>query len=393
MNSENVFKKSDAGVSVLIVAAETSSALYGLRLLEFWKKKNFKIQAFGVGDSAMESIGFERLGKSEEMAVMGLAEVLKHYSHIKSVFDKVVSEVERRKPAVAVLMDYPGFNLKLAEKLKQMGIPVVYYIAPQVWAWKQKRVFKIQKNCDKVLALFPFEVPFFKKFSVPVEFVGHPLLDELSPELYSYEKSRIERQRRGILDSEKVLGLMPGSRRMELELNFPTQLEVASKMLKKHSDLKVMILTAPNFEKEDLLPYLENFKWPFQIIKDEPFKMIQLVDFMLATSGTATLQVGLLEKPMVVMYKFKWLTAIIAKLIVKGTRFFGIVNLIFDREVVPERWQSGADADKLFPLLDRMMTDEEYFQAVKKDLAELRYQLGDVGATERVAHILESYIG
>lgn len=390
MNSTQVQISKES--SVLIIAAEASSVLYGLRLLELWKSQNKKIKAFGVGDLAMEKLGFERFGKSEEMAVMGLTEVLKHYSHIKSVFEKIVLEVEKRKPQVAVLMDYPGFNLKLAEKLKQMGIPVVYYIAPQVWAWKQNRVYKIQKNCDKVLALFPFEVPFFKKFSVPVEFVGHPLLDELNPELYSSEKSRFQRQRRGILDTEKVLGLMPGSRKMELDLNFPTQLEVASKLLTKHAHLKVMILVAPNFEKEDLLPYLENFKWPYQIVKDEPFNMIQLVDFMLATSGTATLMVGLLEKPMVVMYKFKWLTALIAKLIVKGTKFFGIVNLIFDREVVPERWQEGADTDKLVPLVDRMIIDENYFQSVKKDLSQLRHQLGDVGATARVAQALESYL-
>lgn len=378
-------------IEVLIIAAEPSSVLYAQRLLELWQRQNIKVKAFGVGDQQMEKLGFVRLGKSEEMAVMGMAEVLKHYSHIKSVFEKVLNEVKVKKPQVALLLDYPGFNIKLAGELKKLHVPVVYYIAPQIWAWKQKRVFKIKASCEEVLAIFPFEVDFYQKFSVPCEFVGHPLLDEMKDSYFDHEKNNLERSRRGILKNEKVLGLMPGSRRMELELNFPTQLKVASELLKIHKDLKLLILTAPHFEREDLLPYLENFGWPYQIIKDEPFEMIKLVDAMLATSGTATLMVGLLEKPMVVMYKFKWLTALIAKFLVKGTRFFGIVNLIFDKEVVPERWQKGADWENLLPLVERSLYDSGYRNEVIGQLSQLKTKLGNKGATERVVQKLERF--
>lgn len=375
---------------VLIIAAEASSVTYAERLLEHWKKKGKMIHAFGVGSQKMESLGFERLGKSEEMAVVGLVEVISHYRMLRGVFDQLVEQASLRRPKVAIVMDYPEFNLMLAKKLKKMNIPVVYYISPQIWAWRKGRVKTIKKYCEKVFLLFPFEEKFYAEHQVPHQFIGHPLLDELDDKYFSEEYRKIHRQQYGIQDNEVVLGLMPGSRRLELKQHFEIQLETAKILAKKVDRLKIIIMVAPTFDKDHLLPYLENFRLPYIIIKDEPFHMIHLTDIVLVASGTATLMVGLLLKPMVIMYRMKWITSLLAKM-VATVKYFGIVNLILNKEVVPERFQDEANPENLAFLLEKYITDEKYRKQVIEDLKQLRPHLGDKGATQRVAAQLEEY--
>lgn len=377
---------------VLIVAAEASSVTYAQRILETWKSQNRQIQAFGVGSQAMEDLGFERLGKSEEMAVVGIAEVIAHYSDLKAVFNRLVEEAEKRKPRVAIVLDYPDFNLMLAKKLKQLGIPVVYYISPQVWAWRKSRVHKIKEFCEKVLVLFPFETSFYDEHGVANEFVGHPLLDEIDSRLLDNpDYLKLHRNQCGIRDDEIVLGLMPGSRTGELDRHFNIQLDTARILAKKYDKLKIVILTAPNFSKEKMQNYLEDFRLPYILLQDEPFRMIHLVDMMLVASGTATLQVGLMKKPMVIMYRLKWLTGVLAKLLVRGTRYFGLVNLILNKEIVPERFQSEANPEQLAHLLERYIVDSSYRAETIKNLEEVRHHLGDKGATQRVVKALDVY--
>lgn len=378
--------------SVLIISAEASSVLYAQRILESWNRHGLEIDAYGVGSGEMESMGFRRFGRSEEMAVMGVVEVVRHYSEIKKVFYDILAEVDRNPPKVALLLDYPGFNLRLAKELKKRNIPVVYYIAPQVWAWKQKRVQQIKAYCDRVLLLFPFEVEFFKTHHVPYEFVGHPLLDELKSEWLDEKWIMNERKRCGIQDNEIVLGLMPGSRSAEVRQLFPMQLEVARRLSHKVSNLKVMILCAPSFEKETLMPYLENFKVNFILMKTDPFKMIALTDMILAASGTATLMVGLLEKPMVIMYRMKWLTSVLAKILVKGIKYFGITNLILDEEVSPERFQEKANPDELEKLVFELISKPDVYALQKVKLKEIKNKLGQGGVTEKVVRQLSQYI-
>lgn len=378
---------------VLFVAAEASSVTYAQRILETWKKQGRNVHAFGVGSQEMENLGFERLGKSEEMAIVGAVEIINSYSMLKGVFDRLVEEAEKRRPKVAVVMDYPEFNLMLAKKLHALGIPVVYYISPQVWAWRKGRVETIKKYCKKVFVLFPFEVPFYEEHGVPVEFVGHPLLDELDDKLIGDEAYlKVHRNQCGIRDDEIVLGLMPGSRRSELKMHLQVQLDAARILAKKYANLKVVILCAPTFSKEHMQDLLEDFRLPYILLKDEPFRMIHLVDMMLVASGTATLQVGLLQKPMVIMYRMKWLTGIFAKLFVRGTKFYGLVNLILNKEAVPERFQGDVTAENMAALLERYIKDPAYKAQVKADLAQLRSHLGDKGATQRVVSALDGYL-
>lgn len=378
--------------SVMIVAAEASSALFAQRLIEYWQAEGRELDLFGVGTKEMEQLGFERLGKSEDMAVVGAAEIIEAYGALKIVFNKLVSEAETRRPRVAIVLDYPEFNLMLAKKLHALGIPVVYYVSPQVWAWRKGRVETIKKYCRKVLLLFPFEVPFYQEKGVEYDFVGHPILDEIQEKYYDPVYRKTHRNHCSLQDDEIVIGLMPGSRRGEVKQHLAIQLEVARRLYKNFEKIRFVLMVAPTLEQDYIREAMGDIGFPIMVVKDEPFEMINLCDFILAASGTATLMVGLLEKPMVVMYKMKFMTGLIAKLFVRGVKFFGIVNLIYDREVVPERWQSGTHPDELYKLMARYIEDQAYTTKVRADLHALRTKLGDKGATKRVAASLEEFL-
>ncbi len=376
----------------MIIAAEASSAHYALKLMQYWKMQGKDYHFFGVGSDEMEKNGFERLGKSEEMAVVGAAEIFSKFTKLKKIFDQLVLAASLRKPSVVIVMDYPEFNLFLSRKLHAMGLKVFYYISPQVWAWRKERVETIKKFCVKVFLLFPFEVEFYKSRKVPYEFVGHPLLDEMNPDLLDEQKISAQREKYGIKANEKVLGLMPGSRHGELDQHLQIQLETARRLLKKHPELRLMIFLAPTITKENMQARLENFCSPYILIQDDPNQMISLAHYVIVASGTATLMVGLLHKPMVIMYRMNWLTGLFAKVFVRGVKFFGLANLILGKEVVPERMQGAANPDELFKLMDRFMADEPYRLSTIEELKKLSNYLGDKGATARVALDLDQYL-
>lgn len=382
---------------ILMIAAEASSVLYAEQLMDHWKSQGKPYAFFGVGSESMTKKGFQCFGRAEDMAVVGFFEVIRHYSHIKNVYNQILASIKENPPDVAVLLDYPGFNLRLAKDLYELNIPVVYYISPQIWAWKKNRVFTVQKYVSKMLVVFPFEEEFYKKYNIPVQFVGHPLLDELDDIDNKLEKDllnpaaiALQRSRMGISPNAKVLGIMPGSRVGEVEKMLPTQIAVARELYQKIPNLFVMVLVAPTFTKEEIADRLDDLKIPYLLIKDNPFKMIRLTDAILAASGTATLMVGLMEKPMVIMYKVNALTAFIGRRLVKG--FFGLVNLIMQREIVPEVFQEKAIPSVLSPLVEKCLLDNAYRSQVITDLQKLKFLLGDKGVTNRVAQNIDFFL-
>lgn len=377
---------------ILIVAAEASSSLYAKRLLEYWKSQNIPVRAFGIGSREMEALGFECLGYSEDLAVVGLQEVIAHFGEIKDVFYKLIEEAKKRKPKAVLLLDYPDFNLRLAKKLKALGIPVVYYISPQVWAWRQSRVHTIKARVDKMLVLFPFEKDFYQKHGVDVEFVGHPLLDEIQDKYFDSQNVSMKRARFGIQPEDKLLALMPGSRKSELNHHLQLQLDTAEELLKTHPNLKIALFVAPTISMETMRTRLANLKIPVMLIQDEPFEMIQLADVVLCASGTATLMVGLLKKPMVIMYRMNPFTAMMAKMFVRATRYFGLINLVLDREAVKEYFQEKASVTNLSAEISRLLKDQSAYQKTVQDLGLAHRNLGEKGATVRVAKVLQPYL-
>lgn len=382
---------SDDCRKILIVAAEASSCLYAQRLLQHWKSRNIPVQAFGIGNQSMADEGFECLGRAEELAVVGVQEVVAHWPVIKKAFYALIDAVRTRAPQVVLLLDYPDFNLRLAKKLKAMGVPVVYYISPQVWAWRTGRVNLIRSVIDRLLVVFPFEVDFYRGHGVQVQFVGHPLLDELRPDFFAPEARRLRRARFGIGEGELVLALMPGSRNSELNHHLETQLAVASALRARHRDLRVALLVAPNFTKEQIQDRLSALEFPLMLIQDEPFAMIDLADAVLCASGTATLMVGLLEKPMVIMYRMNALSAWLAKMFVKSTRHFGLINLVLNDRVAPEFFQEQANVDTLVRALEPLVVSADARSEMSAKLRPAKDRLGRSGATVRVAEALETY--
>ncbi len=375
---------------VLIVAAEASSSIYAERLLNIWKEQKKSVHAFGIGSKAMEAKGFEIIGRAEEMSVVGFQEVLAHYSQLKAVFNKLVEEAEKRQPDFVMLMDYSGFNLRLAKKLKPLGLKVVYFISPQVWAWRQGRLKTIREFIDKMLVILPFEKEFYQKNNVNVEFVGHPLLDELAPQLFDEKEREMARLKYNFRKGEFVLGVMPGSRKSEIKFCLGPQLEAIQLVVSRNPQVKIAFLVAPNFEVEEFRNSLPQLDFPYVIMRDEPAKMVSLCDAILCASGTATLVVGLMEKPMVIMYIVNGLTAFIGRRLVKVPHF-GLINLILGERAVPEFFQEQATPENMAGELEKMIRDSGYYNSIKAKLMQARFRLGDKGAMQRVAQAVESY--
>lgn len=377
---------------ILIVAGEASSSLYAQRLIEHWQSQGQNHRAFGIGSRAMEKLGFQCLGRSEEMAVVGLQEVIRHFPLIRRVYNSLLTECDREKPDVALLLDYPDFNLRLAKDLKKRGIPVVYYISPQVWAWRRSRVRLIKRVVDRMLVLLPFEETFYRERGVQASFVGHPLLDEIAQRQDSPETRRRQRERYGIAPDEIVLALMPGSRESELRHHLRDQIAAAELLAQRYPKLRVMLLCAPTIERERLSPAVAEATVPITILRDAPLDMIALGDIVLVASGTATLMVGLMEKPMVIMYRMNALTAWIARRLVTYTRYFGLVNLVLGRLVATELFQELASPAGMATELEKLLDPAVHAEQARA-LSELKSKLGQRGATVRVAESLHPYFG
>lgn len=370
---------------ILIVAAEASSAAYAVQLLKGWKAQNKNIHAFGIGSREMEELGFEIIGRSEELAVMGLQEIIAHWGDIKKAFNQLLEKADEYKPDLVLMMDYPEFNLRLAKKLKKRGFKVAYYISPQIWAWRTYRVHQIKRIIDKMFVIFPFEEEFYRKHNVSAEFVGHPLLDMLDS--YLPKESEVESIRAEVLGSKKiVLGLMPGSRRSELKHNLETQIKSAKKVVEQNPAVQPVLFVAPSLDMDFVKKQCAGFGYDGKFLKEEPFKMIRSADVILCASGTATLMVGLSRIPMVIMYKMNAFSGFLARRLVTHIPFFGIVNLIMKKEIVPERFQEQANPVEISTQLLKIINNENGARTeILKSLDELQAKLGDRGGIERLS--------
>jgi lipid-A-disaccharide synthase len=379
--------------SVLIIAAEESSCKYALKVIKMMKSEYPGLEFWGIGNLEMEKAGFKRLAKAEDLAVMGLVEILKNQKQIRQAFNDVLKNVEDKKPKVALLLDYGGFNLRMAQRLKSLGVKVVYYIPPKVWVWKQNRVYKIKKYVDDVLVVHPFEVDFYKKFGVEAKYVGHPLLEEFE----NYKKSNFPlaafKNKLG-LDGSLNLGLMPGSRNSEIDRLLNPMLETAEALLQKKPNINISVLVAPGYEIEDFKKrFSRSYNFPIHFIKEDSWRMIDICDAMVTASGTATLQVGLLKKPQIVVYKMNAFTGFLAKTFVTGIQHFGLINLILGRQICQEFFQKTANADNMAPELLRLINNTDN---IKDKMLEqyqlLEEQLKGDGAARLVSETVAKYL-
>lgn len=368
---------------LLVVAGEASGDLHGARLVSELRRLVPGLKTFGLGGDELRAAGLEPVAHSSEVAVVGITEVLRVLPRIKEVFAALLREVDRRRPAAAVLIDFPDFNLRLARELERRGLRVIYYISPQVWAWRKGRVRTISKLVDRMLVLFPFEAEFYRRHSVEVVHVGHPLVDEVPRLPQAWDQ--------GDPDGPFRLALLPGSRLSEVEALLPTMLD-SVRRIAAELPVAVSLIRAPTVPRELLEEQIELSGLPIRIVSEDRFAAIADSHLALCASGTATLEVGLLGTPMIVLYRLGFWTWSLAKALVRLPSI-SLVNLVLGRQVVPELIQAAANPERIAAEAERVLLEDGVRQEMRAGLAELRGKLGEGGASGRaakaVAEILE----
>lgn len=363
---------------MLLVAGEASGDLHGAPLLTELRELVDGLEAFGLGGEALAEAGLERVADSDEISVVGLSEVLRVWARAREIFDALLAEVDRRRPRLAVLIDFPEFNLRLAKALSERGVPVVYYISPQVWAWRRRRVRTIAEHVDRMLVLFPFEVDFFREHGVDAVHVGHPLVDAI-PELpHVWDGAPVGG------DAPFRIALLPGSRTSEVEALLPVMLEAVRRMAEELPIL-ARVIRAPTIPEAMVEEAVALSGLPVRVVpSSDRAEAIADSHLALCASGTATLEVGLLGTPMAVLYRLGGWTYLMGRLLVR-LPFVSLVNLVLGREVVPELLQAKASPEHVAEVASSLLRDRTRIDAMRRGLAELRPRLGESGASRRAA--------
>lgn len=336
----------------------------------------------------MREAGVTTLADSSEMGVVGLIEVISHFPVIYRAFSTLKRIIRTDPPSLLILIDYPDFNMHLAKVAKKAGVRVLYYISPQIWAWRVGRVKKIAKLVDRMAVVFPFEVPFYEKGGVPVTFVGHPLVDIVHPAM-----TRAEAQASFGLDpARRTVGLFPGSRKGEIR-NLSTTILEAAALLKKHfPDLQFILPLASSLTNEDIAPFLKSSSLDIRVIEEKVYDVMQVCDAIITVSGTVTLEAALMGVPMVIIYRVSPLTYAVGKRLIKVDHI-GICNIVAGERVVRELLQDDAEPAWIAAEIARIMTDNDYAQQMRTKLAGIRAKLGSSGASERAASLAADLIG
>lgn len=367
---------------IMIVAGEASGDIYGADLVQKALALDSGVDFFGIGGSRMREAGVTTLVDCSELAVMGLVEVLKHFNVISSAFLRLKKILQHDPPDLLLLIDYPGFNLRLAKVAKKAGVKVLYYISPKVWAWKAGRIKKIAATVSRMAVIFPFEVPLYEKVGVPVRFVGHPMLD-----LVNVTMTRDEAAASFSLDpARKIIGLFPGSRRSEIERILPAILASASLLQERFPGSQFVLPLASTLSENDIRPHLEQAGLTPIITRGRIHDLIRACDAVISVSGTVTLEVALVGTPMVIIYRLAPLTYEVAKRVVR-IKHIGLCNIVAGETVVRELIQDQANPEEIAGEIARLLTDQTYRDTMTKKLGNMRAQLGCGGAAENVARL------
>ncbi len=363
-----------------IISGEASGDLHGSNLIRELKLLDQEAEFRGWGGDLMKEQGVDLVRHYHELAFMGFLDVLLHLSTIISNLSFCKKDLLQYDPDVLILVDYPGFNLRIAEFAKKKGMKVIYYISPQVWAWKSSRVHKIKRFVDKMIVILPFEEEFYRNYDYQVDYVGHPLLDAIAqrnrdPEFLSREG----------LPQKEIVALLAGSRKQEIKRILPVMLDTA--ML--FEDEQFVIAAAASVEKE----FYSAFQLPMNvsIVYNDTYGLLENAKAALVTSGTATLETALFDIPEVVCYKGERFSFMLGKMII-DVEFISLVNLIMGKEIVLELIQKECTVDKLETALKRLLHDNNYLQTLKSDYEELRAKLGGSGASGKAAGLISNFL-
>ncbi len=373
---------------VMIVAGEASGDIYGAGLVRAVHAADPAFSFFGIGGLRMREAGCETLVDSADMAVVGLVEVLKHFDVIAAAFLTLKRILQDEPPALLILIDYPGFNLRLAKVAKRAGVQVLYYISPQIWAWRQGRVKKIKRLVDHMAVILPFEAGFYEQAGVPVSFVGHPMAD-----LVAVTSSRRQAAESFGLDSgRQIVGLFPGSRRSEVSRLLPTIIAAAQLIRQRFPEVQFVLPLASTLEEADIVPWLADHDLPLTITRERIHELIRACDAVISVSGTVTLEVALVGTPLVIIYKLAALTFQLAKRLVK-VEHIGLCNIVAGETVAPELIQDDASPERIAAEIGNLLADNALNSTTRARLARVRERLGGGGADARMATLVLQMAG
>jgi lipid-A-disaccharide synthase len=369
---------------IMLVVGEASGDMHGASLVKALLKRDPNLTFFGVAGEQLQQTSFEALFTVSELTGMGLLELAGNIKNILAAYRLLRRSLRSRRPCLLILIDFPELNLRLAKLAKDLGVPVLYYVSPQVWAWRRGRIRQIAQVVDKMAVVFPFEVEFYERHQMPVEFVGHPLLDVVR---VSQEREPILREL-GLHNERPVIALLPGSRRKEIAYHLPVMVAAATE-LNHVEQAQFFCVRASTLDRAELQKELDRAGFVIPIVEAGRYNAVNAADLVWAASGTATLETALLEKPMIVVYRVSWITYWLARLLVK-IKYIGIANIIAGEAIVPELVQSDLSPERLVQESQALLNDHDARRTMIANLRKLREKLGAPGAANRVAELAMS---
>jgi lipid-A-disaccharide synthase len=365
---------------ILISAGEASGDMYAARLAAALRER-VDVQLFGMGGPRMRDAGVEIVADCSEVSLVGIVEIAKKYPALKRVWNRMLGAMEQRKPRLAILTDFPGFHLRLARALKRHGVPCVYFVCPQFWAWRPWRANLVRRRFVRGLCIFPFEEQWYRSRGVKADFIGHPLVGSVAA-----KRTRTEfADACGLHASQPIVALLPGSRSGEIAHHMPALMQ-ACKLIKQGRDVQFVLALAPGVQQSQIVPYLMP-DVPMRVVEDATYDALRAADVSIVSSGTATVEAALMDAPMIVVYRLAPLTAAIARLLVR-TPMFAMVNLIAGKLVVPELVQNDFTPARLAGEAIRLLNSPNARAEMRQGLAEVREKLGPPGAVERAADLI-----
>jgi lipid-A-disaccharide synthase len=374
------------GKEIMLVVGEASGDMHGASLVKALLKRDPNLTFFGVAGDQLQRTPFEAVFTVAKLTGMGLVELAGNMKNIVAAYCLLRRALRTRRPSLLILIDFPEFNLRLARLAKKLGVPVLYYVSPQIWAWRRGRIRQIAQAVDRMAVVFPFEVKLYERHQVPVEFVGHPLLD-----LVHVTQDRDAALRDiGLHKGKPVIALLPGSRRKEIAYHLPIMVDAATQ-LKRLQQAQFFCVRANTLERTELQKELDRAGFLIPIVEAGRYDAVNAADLVWAASGTATLETALLEKPMIVVYRVSWVTYWLARLLV-NVKYIGIANIIAGKAIVPELVQSELSAERLVGESQAILNDHDARQGMIANLRKLKGQLGSPGAANRVAALAASML-
>lgn len=367
---------------ILISAGEASGDLYAGAVTRGIKQLDPEAEVFGMGGDCLREAGGEVLFDIKDHSLMGFVEILKKLPDVWKLRNAFIDLMEKRKPDVLLTIDYPGFNMRLARLAKERGINVVYFIAPQVWAWRPGRAADVAKVTDKIACIFPFEYDLYKSYGADIEFIGHPLVDTVKPSLSRKEAEELAGKRTG----HPLILLMPGSREMEIQRLLPVMLGAAKILKQKRPELDFAIPRAATIAKEILENSIRQAGLDIRLVEGHNYDVMSVADLAIVTSGTVTLEAAMCGLGCEILYKSSPVSFWIAKRVVKIPNI-GLPNIVAGRQIEPELLQDDCTPEKIAATALELL-EAERFARLQRDLQEVKEKLGEPGAVKRVAELV-----